>query len=149
MTLIALTILAAAASHTTAPATAAPGTVVISRMQIERSSIVRVRPAIVAPPNAVSPPVLWREKKGPKCIQVNALAGALVSSPNSVDLFLRGGPRLRAKLERSCTAIDFYQGFYVKPSRDGRICEDRDAIRSRLGAECEIKKFRTLVPDKE
>jgi hypothetical protein len=46
-------------------------------------------------------------------------------------------------------AIDFFQGFYVKPSKDGRICQERDTIRSRLGAECGINRFKTLVPSKD
>ena len=146
MSLIAITILASAASQMTGRHDARPETVVVAQLQIERTSIVRIRPALSTPP---APPVRWQEKKGPKCIPVGALAGALVSSPTSIDLVLRGGPRLRAKLNKNCTAIDFYQGFYVKPSRDGRICEDRDAIRSRLGAQCEITKFKTLVPEKD
>jgi hypothetical protein len=63
-------------------------------------------------------------------------------------LILRGGTRLRARLEKSCSSIDFYQGFYVKPSKDGQICQDRDLIRSRVGGECQIEDFRLLVPAK-
>ncbi len=121
----------------------------VAQVQIEQTTIVRIRPAMATAPAVSIPPMRWQEKKGPNCIQVNAIGGALVSAPDSIDIVLRGGSRLRAKLEKSCTAIDFYQGFYVKPSRDGRICEDRDTIRSRMGAECEIDKFKTLVPAKE
>ena len=77
-----------------------------------------------------------------------ALAGALVSSPDSIDLLLRGGVRVRAKLQKSCPSIDFYSGFYVKATKDGRICEDRDMIHARTGGECQIENFRTLVQAK-
>jgi hypothetical protein len=52
------------------------------------------------------------------------------------------------KLEKSCQAIDFYSGFYVKATKDGQVCEDRDSIHSRSGGECAIGKFKTLVPAK-
>jgi hypothetical protein len=118
--------------------------VVYAQVVIEQQTVVRVRPVL---PKTNVPP-RWQEKKGPHCVPMNMLAGALVSSANTVDLILRGGVRVRAKLEKSCASIDFYQGFYVKPTRDGRICEDRDSIRSRVGGECEIKDFKLLVPAK-
>jgi hypothetical protein len=136
MSLIALTALAAAAGGQVP--------VLYAQVVIEQRSVVRIRP--VLPNVAVQP--RWQEKKGPHCVPMNMLAGALVSSANTVDLILRGGVRLRAKLEKSCSSIDFYQGFYVKPNKDGRICEDRDSIRSRVGGECEIKDFKLLVAGK-
>jgi hypothetical protein len=150
MTLFALTAMAAAtvAQLDAASALAVMGQVQISQLQIEQSTIIRIRPATVTVPNTAIPQMRWHEKKGPNCIQVNSLAGALVSSADSIDILLRGGTRLRARLEKSCAALDFNQGFYVKPSKDGRICEDRDTVRSRMGAECQIDKFKTLVPDK-
>ena len=76
------------------------------------------------------------------------MAAAMVSSPTTIDLIVRGGTRYRVKLEKSCQAIDFYSGFYVKATRDGQVCEDRDSIHSRSGGECAIGKFKTLVPAK-
>ena len=96
----------------------------------------------------VERPRKWREKKGPKCVPANALAGALVSGPDSVDLLLRGGKRVRAKLESRCPALDYYSGFYIRPGDDGRICQDRDTIRARSGGKCGIDRFRSLVPGK-
>lgn len=148
MSLVVIIFWAATVNAAVGRADKAPAPIVVAQARYERSSIVRIRPAVIPVPSVAAPQIRWKEKKAPKCIQVNALAGALVSSPTSIDLVLRGGTRLRAKLAKTCTAIDFYQGFYVKPSRDGRICEDRDDIRSRLGARCEITKFNTLVPEK-
>jgi hypothetical protein len=65
----------------------------------------------------------------------------------SVDLVLRDNSRVRAHLERRCPALDYYLGFYVNATPDGRICADRDAIRSRAGGECVIERFRNLRPE--
>jgi len=57
----------------------------------------------------------------------------------------RGGDRVRATFDRDCPGLDFYSGFYLKPSADGQICADRDMIRTRSGDSCEISGFRRLV----
>jgi hypothetical protein len=86
----------------------------------------------------------WKEKKGPKCIAARSILGAALNDQSSVDLILRDRSRIRAKLEKRCPALDYYYGFYVTPNVDGMICADRDIIRSRIGGQCEIDKFRTL-----
>lgn len=120
----------------------------ISQIQIEQRTVVRVRPVAVQPTARPALRIRWEEKKGPNCIRMQTVAGALVSSPDSIDLVLRGGARMRAKLARTCSSIDFYSGFYVKPTKDGQICESRDVIHARSGGECGIQKFRILVPGK-
>ncbi len=88
----------------------------------------------------------WREKAGPKCMPLQGVAGAALIDSETVDFILQGGLRLRAQLEDSCPALDYYNGFYLRPGEDGLICADRDAIHARSGGECEIKRFRKLVP---
>jgi len=88
--------------------------------------------------------VLWKEGKGPKCVEARSIAGAALVSQNSVDLVLRDRKRIRARLESSCPALDYYYGFYITPNKDGMICADRDFIRSRVGGRCEIDAFRSL-----
>ena len=117
-----------------------------ARIEIQKNSIVRVPPA--APPSRRVPIVKWKEKGAPNCIKWSSMAAAMVSSPTTIDLIVRGGTRYRVKLEKSCQAIDFYSGFYVKQTKDGRVCEDRDSIHSRSGGECVIDTFKTLVPAK-
>ena len=90
----------------------------------------------------------WKEKKAPKCIAMGMVGGITISRPDSIDLVLRGNQFFRARLEKGCPSIDFYSGFYLKPTKDGRICEDRDTIHSRTGGSCRIDKFFTLVPPK-
>ena len=86
----------------------------------------------------------WKEKKGPKCIEPGALAGAVVAAPQTIDLLLVDGGRMRAKLDAECRSADFYSGLYLKPGMDGRVCADRDAFRIRSGGRCEIDEFRRL-----
>ena len=96
-------------------------------------------------PAAVTP-IEWKEKKGPKCVPIASLRGAAFGGDDGVDFVLAGNKRIRAKLEDDCPALDFYSGFYLKPTADGQMCADRDAIRSRSGAVCPIDRFRSLVP---
>jgi hypothetical protein len=94
----------------------------------------------------VEPLVEWKEGKGQKCVPWRSVVGATLLGKDSVDFVLRGGPRVRAKLENSCPALDYYHGFYITPNADGRICADRDVLRSRMGGQCEIDRFRSLTP---
>lgn len=86
----------------------------------------------------------WIEKKGPKCIAADRIAGAMLSGPSSIDFVLRDRSRLRAQMDSECPALDFYGGFYLQPD-DERICAKRETIRNRVGASCRIQRFRTLV----
>jgi hypothetical protein len=95
---------------------------------------------------AANPMVQWREHRGPHCVDISDIAGAALMGPDSFDLALRDGTRVRARLESSCPALDYYRGFYVHTTNDGRICADRDVVRSRAGGECRIDTFRTLRP---
>lgn len=113
--------------------------VILAQLTLRQQVIIRVPTRRPIPER-----IEWKEKNGPKCIPGGALAGALVSR-DGVDLLLKGGRRLRAKLSR-CPPLDYDSGFYVRPGPDGRVCEDRDTIRVRSGASCEIDRFRLLVP---
>ena len=86
----------------------------------------------------------WKESKGPRCLPARAIAGAALLSENSVDLILRDRSRIRARLDTSCPELDYYYGFYITPNADGQVCADRDVIRSRVGGQCGIERFRAL-----
>jgi hypothetical protein len=87
----------------------------------------------------------WEEEKGPKCLPVASIAGAMLSSSDSVDILLRNRSRMRALLDNDCEGLDFYGALYLQTD-DGKFCAKRDVIRSRMGGTCGIRKFRTLVP---
>lgn len=115
-------------------------TAVVRRVFIQEQLIIGVpiRPR-------VSRPISWEEKKGPKCIPGNAVAGAFLSSDDSIDFLLVNRNRVRAKLGSDCPALDFYGRIYLQPD-DGMICAGRDTIRSRMGGSCQIDKFKLLKP---
>jgi len=88
--------------------------------------------------------IRWEEHRGPRCIAWAQIAGSGLLGQESVDLVFRDNTRIRARLERHCPALDYYNGFYMAATPDGLICADRDSIRSRTGGECRIDRFRTL-----
>lgn len=87
----------------------------------------------------------WEEDKGPRCLPAAMIAGAMLSSPDSIDILLRNRQRMRARLDNDCDGLDYYDGLYLETD-DGKFCAKRDSIRSRMGGACRIEKFRTLVP---
>jgi hypothetical protein len=119
----------------------------VTQLTIRQRIIIRI-PALPARrvSGEVAPAeIRYAEKKGPKCIASRMLASSAITRPDSIDLVLSDGSRVRAKLGKHCPALDFYSGFYLKPDRDGAICSDRDSVRSRAGDECQIDAFKKLV----
>ena len=113
----------------------------VTRVTVEQTTIWR----IPVRPHSPAPLIEWTEGKGPKCLAAADIAGAMLSGQGSVDFVLRDRQRVRAMVDDDCTALDFYDGFYVQP-KDDRLCVRRDEIRSRMGASCRIEKFRSLTP---
>ena len=129
----------AAPSANGAPPPSAPPQMTIRRQIIIRS--VRLRPA-----PQISGRIEWREERGVKCLAARSIAGASQFGQSSVDLILRNGTRIRARMSNACPALDYYYGFYISPGDDGFVCADRETIRSRAGGQCEIDSFRLLRP---
>lgn len=128
----------------------------VAQVRIERHIIWRVAPmpgpvrenmtALV--PTAPRPPQRLVERRMSDCIAMNGIAGLRPQGNSRLLLFLRDRRLVAANLEKSCSAREFYRGFYVdKPNADGRLCADRDRILARSGARCEISSFRLLVPE--
>ena len=113
------------------------------QLRIEQRTIIRVP---LGRPRRPAPMTLWRERRAGRCLDSTKVAGAAITPDGAVDFVLRGGQRMRAWLESECPALDFYQGFYVKPDSDGKVCAGRDAIHSRSGGECQIDRLRRLEP---
>src|SRR3546814_20543752 len=128
-----------------APILDAPDPRHVGHMSSRRLMISRVA-VVVGRAAPAAAKVEWNEGRGPDCVEAKSIAGAALLGQNSVDLLLRDSSRIRAKLENSCPALDYYYGFYISPNADGRICADRDVIRSRMGGQCEIDSFRRLRP---
>ena len=139
--------LASSAQGGPPPAPVRPGErIEVAEIVVRSHIVIRVRTAPIVPARSLLS--MFREKKGPRCIAMADLAGAAVIAPNSVDLALRNGGRMRARFAASCPALDYYTGFYVVPTDDGKICAGRDAVRDRAGGECAVDVIRELVPRK-
>ena len=77
------------------------------------------------------------------CVPINMIA-AVSPHENRLLLFMRDQRILSASLERTCSAEDFYSGFYIE-RQDGRLCERRDRLQSRAGASCQVTRLNRLV----
>ena len=119
----------------------------VAQLTLHQRIIIRIPRLPFTRPRADDPPdgVRWVEKKGPKCVPMVKIEGALLAAPSSVDLIIEDGNRVRAKLDKNCPSLDFYSGFYLKPTADGMVCADRDAFRTRSGGSCGIDQFKRLV----
>lgn len=121
------------------------------QVRIEQRMTIRIAPRTLPPranllmdlpDRAVGP--RFAERKMGKCVPISGIAGVQVSG-GSLILFLRDQRMVSASLERACRARDFYSGFYLERSEDGRLCVDRDTLLSRNGANCRLTRFRQLV----
>lgn len=121
----------------------------IIRVPAQRSQLNNFAAGPSASRRATELPVVWKEKKAPKCVSMRNILGMQAVQRDSIDIITRQKQRLRAQLNRGCRALDFYAGFYMQGSKDGKLCEDRDQIHARTGAKCEIDKFKLMVPVRE
>jgi hypothetical protein len=110
-----------------------------------RSSSARRNMLMDMPGRAIAPRFV--ERKMGKCVDVSDIAGVQPDGGNRLLLFMRDQRIIGAQLDRSCRARDFYSGFYLSRSRDGRLCIDRDTLLSRSGASCTLSKMSRLVED--
>lgn len=134
-----------------APAAPVGGPGFEGQMLFHQHIVIRI-PRMPAPramtmPQPSLPSTDFREKDGPECVASDDLIAATIPTDDRVDVMMRGGERLRIRLDKKCRTLDYYTGFYVTAGHDGQVCAKRDSIRTRSGDECGITKFRRLVPD--
>jgi len=122
------------------------------QVRIERRVIFRVMPRSSTSRTSLVPnrqPSAQRtkiiERKIGKCIPLEKISALRTGSGKNLILFTRDSKVLSLRLEKSCRARDFYSGFYVEKDEDGQLCIDRDKLRSRSGAQCEVKRMRQLI----
>jgi hypothetical protein len=85
------------------------------------------------------------ERKMGKCLKVSGIAGVQPDGGSRLLLFMRDRRIVSAELERACRSRDFYSGFYLSRSDDGKLCVGRDTLLSRSGANCKLTRIRQLV----
>ncbi len=87
------------------------------------------------------------ERKIGKCIAMDNLVGFTPGPSDSLEFFTKDRKLIRAYLADNCKAKEFYAGAYIEKSKDGKLCQKRDIIHARYGAECALDRFRQLVPE--
>ncbi len=134
------------------PLSALRNSSIARQVRIEQRVVVRITPRPPAarqnlladlPQREIAP--RFEERGKEKCVALEGIAGVQTGSGNRLVLFLRDQRMISVNLEKACRARDFYSGFYVEKSKDGRLCVERDKLQSRTGARCEVEAMRQLV----
>ena len=122
------------------------------QIRIERRVIIRVSPRrsqartnLTTTSDQRSTTTRFVEREMDSCVAVADIAGVQTGSGSRLLLFMRDSGMITVNLEKACRARDFYAGFYVEKSADGKLCVDRDKLQSRSGAKCEVERMRELV----
>ena len=127
------------------------------QIRIERRVVIRISPyrpssrATRANLNADAPRQRVQrklvERKAGKCVPMKSIAAVRTTQDDRLLLYMNDQRLFAANLEKACSAREFYQGFYVEPSKDGNLCVERDRLQSRTGAKCKMRRIRQLVPE--
>jgi hypothetical protein len=121
------------------------------QVSIEQRVTIRIapRPSAIAPAmfeaDASSGGSRFVERKFGKCIPAGGIVGVQPGTGRKLLLIMRDNRLFTAELEKGCLARDFYSGFLVSKSSDGMICKERDELRARSGATCQVSGFRQIV----
>lgn len=123
------------------------------QMRIEQRMTIRITPrtSVPMPQMFVGLPGEGRgeiaERRIGKCLPVGGIVSVRPDRGNRLLLLMRDSKVVSAELDRSCRARDFYSGFLIKRSEDGRLCVDRDTLLSRGGMSCHLTRIRQLVAE--
>jgi hypothetical protein len=126
-----------------------------SQVRIEQRVVIRVAPARRARQDLLANlpqgqmASRFQERPMKRCVLMANVAGVQSGPENRLILFMRDRRIVSAALEKTCSARDFYSGFYVERTSDGMFCTGRDTLRSRTGASCGVKRFANLVALKD
>lgn len=124
-----------------------------NQVRIEQRVTIRISPLTNSPRQSMMPEIPrislddLEERDAGKCVALRGIRGVQPSRSNRLLLYTRDRKLLSLRLKKNCYAQDFYSGFYVEPRPDGMLCVDRDTLRSRTGATCELTEINRLVAD--
>lgn len=121
------------------------------QVRIERRIILRISPvsgaareSLAADAPRAQPNMRVVERAMGKCVE-SANIGGVADRGDRLLMFMRDRRTIAAKLEKGCSPRDFYRGFYMERSDDGKVCVQRDRLLSRSGAKCQVARFSELV----
>lgn len=121
------------------------------QVRIEQRVVVRVAPMseevrarLRAQREAGQVPQL-AERPLKDCIVLNNITGVGSANDNRLVFLMRDRRLVSARLSRTCSARDFYSGFYVEKHEDGQLCVKRDELHTRSGATCGVEGLYRIV----
>jgi hypothetical protein len=85
------------------------------------------------------------ERKLGDCVSIGDIAAVDPGPENRLIFYMRDRTLVSAALDKQCSAREFYSGFYVERTDDGKLCVKRDRLQSRAGASCGVKRLSRLV----
>ena len=126
-----------------------------SQVRIEQRVIVRIAPMAeqvrrqIRAQQQSDEALVLSERPLADCIPLNTIVGVGSANDNRLVFLMRNRRLVGAQLDRSCSARDFYAGFYVDRHADGRLCVKRDELHARRGATCTVASLSRIVARKE
>lgn len=111
-----------------------------------RSAVTPMMPSMFAPdfdPPSGGPRYI--ERKMGKCLPVAGILGVQPGEGNRLIMMLKDRRMISASLPRACPSQAFYSGFLVAKNADGMICQGRDTLLARNGANCTVSGFKQIV----
>ena len=79
------------------------------------------------------------------CVPIGDIAAVDPGPENRLIFYMRDRTLISAALDRECSAREFYSGFDVERTDDGKLCVKRDKLQSRAGASCGVKRLSRIV----
>lgn len=123
-----------------------------NQVRIERRIILRVSPrpgvarqSLAATAAASGGRMRLVERSFGECLDVSAIAAVQAQRGSRLLLYLRDRRLIAANLEKACEAQNYYSGFYLEQSDDGRLCTGRDHLQARNGMRCSVSSLRQIV----
>lgn len=126
------------------------------QVRVEQRTTIRIisRPGPMLPDpwfaegRRIAPPRL-RERRIGNCLPAGGIVGMGANADRQLIFYMRDQRVVSAMLERTCNVRDFYSGFYMARSADGKLCVNRDTLQARNGANCKVKAIREVIQDGE
>ncbi|GAB5349417.1 hypothetical protein TMRO357_01599 [Alteriqipengyuania sp. 357] len=120
------------------------------QVRIRQQIMVRVSPRRTSSRELVADwrtmlPRRYVQRKIGNCIKAEEIVAVQTASSRDLVLHMADRRIIRAQLDKSCNARDYYLGFYLEPTEDGELCVNRDILKARNGAACKIGAIRQLV----
>jgi len=126
-----------------------------NQVRIEQRVVVRIAPMAdqvrrqIREQQQSDEALVLTERPLANCVPLNSITGVGSANDNRLVFLMRDRKLVSAQLDRTCSARDFYSGFYVDRHADGQLCVKRDELHARSGASCAVEGLYRIVARKE